>query len=515
MGRRNKKQTNVIGQPLATAPDLLHPRDIVFTGTARGAPFREELPFVVVIPFLNRGRAEWREKALNLVIDQLLLSHTRVVLSVQGKSPRAAEGRLLVLENDDLGDDFHKSTLINRGIGFALKRWEDWEWMWQSDADILYPVSSVLDVLLDPERPNACNVIVPWKDWARLTQGQTTLVCDFPHGPRIFEQVSPRLINHGAGAGGLMLRREMLEDGFRWDDKFVNWGWEDADAAKRAGMWEKSAYRGFFRGKESALHLWHENDRVVQVENGEHYFQGSIPEGNLSGVLLEAKTKYLLVALGRSGGNLLGRAMNLHPDVHCANNEPFVHDCPEPAIEATNMAIRRWTLLGPLASPKPVTGMRLQYSHVNPENFKFSCEDYINWAHAQEFQLVHLIRDNTVEIALSNALARRSGKWINHKYPAEPVYLPPDEFKFYWDWIRQQHRKWIPKLQKMGALDVIYENLCEDWDNEMNRVFDFLGVPPQIVEQPIQKQTKRPHLEYFSNWKEISKIIKEDKQHHG
>ena len=504
--QRNPKDTR--SPVLATAPDLPGPEDIKFSGCGWPRPLGEEPPFVAVIPFMNRdSQATHRVSALRTIVARLQEAHVRTILVTQGESPEDFNtgGRLYVCEHYDLGEsDFYKSTLINRGIEFALERFSDWEWLWQSDADILFPVPEALKVVEDC--PEDVSVIVPWKNWLRLTPSQTAVVSDFPQNSRVFEGASPRNINVGAGAGGIMLQRSMLEEGFRWDDTFVNWGWEDSDAAKRAISWGSNGCK-VHRGKTSALHLWHENDRVVQVSNGEYYFNGEIPENSMSGVLLEAKTKFLVVAMGRSGGHLLGRSLDLHPQVHCDNKEPFIHAHPDPPVPRRNVPMRNWTLQGPLFSEKPVVGMRMQYGIDNP-SFKFSATEYIQWASEQGFHFIHLVRKNSVEMAISNALARRSNRWVFDKYDDTPIYLPPDEFKFYYNWISERRVEFTPIMANYGAHLVYYEDLCENWDFEMAKVFSSLGVDPTDVEPAIPKQTRKPHREYLSNWPEIEEMAK-------
>jgi len=457
---------------------------------------------------MNRGgKAYFRSRHLHIVINALLRQHVWVILSVQGKIDLKSHDRLLVLENEADDKEFRKSWLINKGIGFALQRFSHWKWLWQCDADILFPVKEVLKIL--PDIPRECHVVSPWKQWARLTQGQSAVIADFPEGPRIFEDVSARRINHGAGAGGIMLSRKLLEDGFRWDEGYTDWGWEDADAVRRAVKW--FAGEGFlFKGDADAVHLWHENDRVLNERNGELFFDGKIPQNSHSGVLLESKTKFLVVCLGRSGGNLFGRTLDLHSDIHCDNSEPFIHSRGD-SIAARNLAMREWTLFGPLKSRLPVVGMRMQYA-VDAKRFGFTAEEYVKWAKSQDFSLIHLYRTNVVEIVISNCVARRTGRWINYRYPDKKYFIPPDEFMFFYSWIREQQRKWILLMEEAGALQLTYEGLCKNWDATMGKAFDFLGVEKIVVEPPIQKQTKKPHKDYVSNWAQIEDMLN---KHHA
>ena len=67
-------------------------------------------------------------------------------------------------------------------------------------------------------------------------------------------------------------------------------------------------------------------------------------------------------------------------------------------------------------------------------------------------------------------------------------------------------------MEEAGALQLTYEGLCKNWDATMGKAFDFLGVEKIVVEPPIQKQTKKPHKDYVSNWAQIEDMLN---KHHA
>lgn len=457
---------------------------------------------VFVIPFMNRGVSLHREMGLQTVVKYLRQCGARTVIVSQGDCPVKAGGSIQVVTVDN-DQEFSKSRLINIGIEHCLKRLRRWEWLLQLDADILFPLETLSGEMY--KIPADCNVVVPWRHWVRLTRAETSLVQDFPNHERELRQVTPSRIKGSIGTGGLMLRRKILKEGFRWDESYLNWGWEDTDAADRAVKWKGNKTEAH-RGSAVGVHLWHENDRVIQMENGEKLFGGTVSLAQQSGVLLEAKTKFLLVAQGRSGGNLLGRSLSEHPEVFSNNGEPFIHATFQPSISSSDAAMKEWTMLQALRSDKPVVGLRTQ-CHMESTSFAFTIEDYVRWAVHSGFLFIHLVRRDHAAAAISHTLARLTSNWIGQPYPTEPVTVDPAEFSSYYRSIRSLQAKWIPKLEAAGALLVYYEDLVQNWDATVEGILDHLGVKTMRLPQVIEKQTTKPHIEYVENKQEILDLI--------
>lgn len=499
--------SKLTGRPaLADTGDLMSARSIIFPGTGYGDGDAGSM--VVVIPFYLRGKASWRERGLRTVLESFLRSGVHVWLVTQGdcldRNLLPMSDRLHLEIVSLASKDFHKSTLINRGIEAALKTRSDWTWLFQCDADLCCAADSLLAFLQDlPADANYCQ---PWSYWKRLTRVETQAVIDSPSTPRSYGAVSPREINFGFGAGGLVIARRVLEAGFRWDERFRNWGWEDSDTARRLmHNWGQDLHTH----PQAAVHLWHENDRVLELANGQQYFDGEIPTESLTGVLLESKTKYLLVAHGRSGGNLFSRALTRHPQVHCGVNEDFINTAQDPPIMGDNLSLRKWTLLGPMASEKPVVGLRMQY-HVAAAGYEFDAEHYIRWAYSQGFQLLHLMRRDHAAAAMSWLMAWRTGHWITKPYPETAFEVDLDVFRQHYRAVVGTSAKWGPLLADLGAELFYYEDLCRHWEPELNRAFHVLGVQSAQVPQPIPKQATKHYSLYATNWPDVEAVMQDE-----
>jgi len=127
-------------------------------------------------------------------------------------------------------------------------------------------------------------------------------------------------------------------------------------------------------------------------------------------------------------------------------------------------------------------GVRLLYHQIA----RYELFDLLNerWREG-DFCLIHVIR-NPVACLVSQRQAERSGLWRQHASspvgpgrPPPPLYLDPDELVQavrHHEAVKGKIRGCCP-----DALEVPYRGLVYNYQQTMERVFEFLEVPPQRV----------------------------------
>ena len=129
-----------------------------------------------------------------------------------------------------------------------------------------------------------------------------------------------------------------------------------------------------------------------------------------------------------------------------------------------------------------------------------------------DVKVIHLTRRNLVESWVSLRLAFQTGKWIYRAdadetatAPApELLYLKPIQFLNYSRQVIAGQR-WVRfHFRNHPMLEVEYkEDLCERFDETMNRIQDFLEVPRQPSKQMLRKQAQRKPSEQIGNYEEL------------
>lgn len=468
--------------------------DLVFRGNTK--PLDNPNDFIAVIPFYLKKESNFRKLDLLSVLKNFKKQKIKVILVCQDRlEDDIQEGRLLsILKLDFYDGNFHKSALINAGIEKAKEN-KKWKWLIQCDSDIVCNFSNLESYL----KLNGARAAMPWSCWVRLSKDQTKVVREDLGAEMDLEGTLERRINRCSVAGGICLAREVLND-FKWDERYINWGWEDSDVASRL----ESGGIKIMKAPGCAVHLWHENDRILQIENGNILFKDNIPRKNIAGVLLESKTKFLLVAMGRSGGNLLSKSLNQHPNIYCNSAEPLIHENPPHYIRNNNIEIRDWALNGPLLTDKQITGMRTQY-FIEKSNYGFTAMDLAKWAESQDFLIIHLVRKNISNMIISHFLAESNHSWIGKKYSNRKIKIDPEIFCKKYIWLKEQQISWAANLNQ--CLTIYYEDLCENWDDNINLILDYLGVSRTTIKKAIEKQSAGDHRSYVENWNEIESML--------
>lgn len=476
-----------------------------------GYPLDHPEKMCAVVPFMFRQTSPTRVVNLIAVLKNFWFNGIATCLVYQGDLPEEVEDLIskkcpvfaVQLSKDT--ERFEKAKLVNLGIQECLHR-EHWVWLFQCDADLLVNIREVSE-FLDSVNPLENPGVSPWTRWYRTPRGEAEVIRDFPSWARPYRNVKRRMVNECLGAGGIIIARWLLEEGFRWDGKFYDWGWEDAEMVRRL---RQVSPNGLLKVPTVGVHLWHENDRKLSMENGEIFHQGVIPASSLGGVRLESKTKFILFANGRSGGNLFGRGLNLHSQIHCDSSEPFIHETTgTPITFKQPVEFRNWLLDGPLHSHKPVVGMRSQFRIPSPR-FELSLQWFLEFCVENEFRIIYLYREDSAAQAASSFLASATSQWINVEHPRDlRITVDPEEFYTAYQWCKKTSIEWARKLSSTGALFVKFEDLLTDpgWDEQMTRAAEFLEVLPESVEKPIQKQVRGPWQGHFENSEEIENLI--------
>lgn len=108
-------------------------------------------------------------------------------------------------------------------------------------------------------------------------------------------------------------------------------------------------------------------------------------------------------------------------------------------------------------------------------------------------KIIHVLRENKVEIAVSSALAESTGRWQRspgETWKDEPIDINPDWLAIHvsrserWE---EEYRKRFP-----DALEIHYEDFG-NWDDTINKILDFLELPRETLPPTLRKRTQPLH----------------------
>jgi LPS sulfotransferase NodH len=223
-----------------------------------------------------------------------------------------------------------------------------------------------------------------------------------------------------------------------------------------------------------------------------------------------APTRFIILGHGRTGSNLLGSSLNLHPRV--AVSDELFHDSEEKRSAWAGTG-RYWRdgedpipfLEETVYSPRPdarilAAGFRIFYYHVKDDRRVW---EYL--AADESVRIVHLSRRNLFECFVSRCVALKTGEWKRTAKDApaallEPFEIDVDTCRTYFDSITA-YREWARSyFAAHPRHDLYYEDLVADFQSNVDGVFRFLDVEPVATRMVYEKQARIPVCEQVSNY---------------
>ncbi|ACK72622.1 sulfotransferase, putative [Gloeothece citriformis PCC 7424] len=230
-------------------------------------------------------------------------------------------------------------------------------------------------------------------------------------------------------------------------------------------------------------------------------------------------SKFIILGKGRSGSNFLRGLLNYHPNIivfgelfrdrdsigwefpfydqylQSSNLISFMNKDPINFLE--KKVFRRY-------HPQVLAvGFKLFYYHAQNDS------RHLIWSYLKEqktLKIIHLQRDNTLRELLSLRKAFKTNKWTNTDGMEEQEFSIKLEYEdclqefTHSQEIKAKYNKFFQDHQ---VINMIYENLSNDYETELKKLQDFLEVDYKPVKPLTYKQSKQPLKEAISNYYEL------------
>ncbi len=207
-------------------------------------------------------------------------------------------------------------------------------------------------------------------------------------------------------------------------------------------------------------------------------------------------TKIVIITRGRTGSNLLVSLLNSHNQLRIYGEK----------FNRVNKKSSRkiYKEIFPKKALKKI-GFKIFYFHPqDSENDEIW--DIIN--RDKSIKIIHLQRRNLFKAHVSSKIAFKTDKWSNKskkKIPIDQKRVNLD-FKELMEYINSTHnfiKKTNESYKDHPIIEVFYEDLIKDKQDELNRIFDFLEVEPMQVKSSLRKQNTEKISDLVLNFEEI------------
>jgi LPS sulfotransferase NodH len=232
--------------------------------------------------------------------------------------------------------------------------------------------------------------------------------------------------------------------------------------------------------------------------------------------LLKGKTdyqKFIILARSRVGSNLLISYLNSHPNIH-ALGEMFGNNHKETVInyrKANPVKYINELCFREYGSYIKAVGFKIFYYHPVKGESRAIWDELKNM---KDLKIIHLKRENILRTHLSRAIAGQTDKWTvttENNIPVEKkkVVLSKEECLQAFEQTRNWEKEFDEYFSGHQVINMKYEDLITDNNQELERVTEFLNLPLHKLETTLKKQNPEPLNNLISNYPELKEHFKD------
>jgi LPS sulfotransferase NodH len=221
----------------------------------------------------------------------------------------------------------------------------------------------------------------------------------------------------------------------------------------------------------------------------------------------EPTKKFVIFTVGRSGSSLLVSLLHSHEQIHC-DDELYKRKLFSP---------RKYLHQKALLSSKDVYGFKLNTYHFRDQEIT-DPKEFLNEIHQAGYQIISLRRRDIVRQSISHMYALHRDKFHHSATQGELTY---DKFVIDLDFLQEELEKFedfrslhTQLIADFPHLAVYYEDDLLDssqHQNTIDKIVEFLGVPPAKVSTKFTKTTPKKLSDFISNYDAVEHFLKNSK----
>lgn len=227
-------------------------------------------------------------------------------------------------------------------------------------------------------------------------------------------------------------------------------------------------------------------------------------------------TKFIILGRSRTGSNFLRGLLNSHPKVLVLgeifrNKDTIDFDHPEYFCSEKILHIYQndpekflnTVVFRKIPAEYQALGFKLFYYHAAESPYS------LIWDRLKELSdlhIIHIKRKNILRTHLSRENAVKTGQWVNtngKETQTQSYRLDYESLKK--DFV--QTRQWEDEADNFFSahpkIEVIYEELSHNTEQEVNKIQRFLNLPEHPVQAQTYKQIQKPLSEIIENYDEL------------
>jgi len=234
--------------------------------------------------------------------------------------------------------------------------------------------------------------------------------------------------------------------------------------------------------------------------------------------------RFIILGRGRSGSNFLRSLLNSHSQILVFGELFRFYDSIGWEFPDYDQCLQHRRVLSLIQQdpgrflqeqvfrngPKGISavGFKIFYYHAQ-EDCRKAVWPYLKGQ--RDLKVIHLKRNNTLRMFLSEIKAFQTNRWTNingEKEESDPVSLNYEDCLGRFILAEEEKKQFDAYFSNHQKIDVYYENLADDYEREMKRVQQFLGVNHEIVRPSTYKQSNQALSQAIANYFELKERFK-------
>jgi hypothetical protein len=211
-------------------------------------------------------------------------------------------------------------------------------------------------------------------------------------------------------------------------------------------------------------------------------------------------TQFLITGPGRSGTQMVRKALQHHSEIQCLGEIFQPHDFRSRYIPEGKSNMGEILDECSAAAVKKVFGLTVLYNEVFASPYTKGLTDELV---KRRFKVIHVVRENLLRRYVSNHVAHTTKIWMVAGQP-RPTTLRATVScaRLYIDMVRTAARaqRLRGRFRELPILELTYEDFCGDFSGNIRRACEFLSVPYEHLPPRTIKQESRPLREAIANY---------------
>ncbi len=227
--------------------------------------------------------------------------------------------------------------------------------------------------------------------------------------------------------------------------------------------------------------------------------------------------KVIIFSQQRTGSNMLRTMLSQHPSLR-VGGEAF--------IGTTRLLWSDWTdkplpdtLINNTLFEKPTKHIKNMWEAFDIWNIHDPSNKHCGNIHdillkEQNMKIIWLSRVDKISQAISKFLCHKTNYWTRYngdnKIERNTFYINPHNVKQLAKAFNKQRESNLKRFENCGlpSISITYEDFCEQPDETLKKITDFLGIPFLAYKPKTTKTYKKPIHELISNYEEIQQYVR-------